>query len=157
MGRGIGFLRWAAAGCSSPKPLVLPVIPYGVSYHHEDFAGTISVSNNTLSQMIYEIGMSTAQNGIKKLVIINGHGGNTPALKFAAQMINQDAHIFTTVDTGETSDRDIGKLSETSNDVHAGEIETSTSLATRPHLVDMQKARKFVPEFSIEYLNFSMV
>jgi creatinine amidohydrolase/Fe(II)-dependent formamide hydrolase-like protein len=70
-------------------------------------------------------------------------------------MVNQDAHIFTTVDTGETSDRDIIELCETPNDVHAGEIETSTSLATRPHLVDMKKAKKFVPDFSIEYLNFS--
>jgi creatinine amidohydrolase len=89
------------------------------------------------------------------LIILNGHGGNTPALKFAAQMINRDARIFTTVDTGETSDADLANLCETANDVHAGEIETSTTLATRPHLVQMKNAKKFVPQFSIQYLNFS--
>ena len=147
--------RKVAENCKKPQPLVLPLVPYGVSYHHDDFSGTISVNNDTLSQFIYEIGMSAAKNGITKLIIINGHGGNVPALKFAAQLINRDSRIFTTVDTGETSDTDLGHICETKNDVHAGEIETSTSLATRPHLVKMNKAKKFVPEFSIEYLNFS--
>ncbi len=141
--------------CSDPKPIVLPLIPYGVSYHHDDFKGTISITNETLSSLVYEIGMSLANHGIKKLVIINGHGGNSPALQFAAQKINRDAHIFTCVDSGETSDTDIERIAETENDVHAGEIETSTSLAIRPELVKLDKARKFIPRFSSRYLNFS--
>jgi len=144
-----------AESCTSPRPLVLPLIPYGVSYHHEDFSGTISISPETLSQMVYNIGMSAFRHGITKLVIINGHGGNGPALHFAAQMINRDAHIFTCVDTGETSDPDIYAMAETPNDVHSGEIETSTSLATRPHLVQLSKARKFIPRFSSRYLDFT--
>ena len=147
--------RQVAASCRDPKPIVLPLIPYGVSYHHDDFSGTVSISPDTLSRLVYEIGMNVARQGIKKLVIVNGHGGNSPALHFASQMINRDAHIFTCVDTGETSDPDIAALAETPNDVHAGEIETSTSLAVRPDLVSMEAARKFVPRFSSRYLNFS--
>jgi creatinine amidohydrolase/Fe(II)-dependent formamide hydrolase-like protein len=147
--------RRVATVCSSPKPLVLPLISYGVSYHHEDFAGTISIDNDTLSRLVYDIGMSVARNGIKKLVIINGHGGNSPALNYAAQMINRDAHIFVCVDTGETSDVDIAKIVDTPNDVHAGEIETSTSLAVRAHLVRMDQARKSIPAFSSRYLDFT--
>jgi creatinine amidohydrolase/Fe(II)-dependent formamide hydrolase-like protein len=131
------------------------VIPYGVSYHHDEFKGTISISNDTLSHLVFEIGMSAARNGIKKLVIINGHGGNGPALNFAAQMINEDSHIFVCVDTGETSDVDIYEIADTPNDVHAGEIETSTSLAVRPHLVKMEEAAKMIPRFSSRYLNFT--
>jgi len=144
-----------AQACSNPKPLVLPLIPYGVSYHHADFPGTIGITPETLSQITYDIGMATARNGVTKLVIINGHGGNGPALHFAAQKINRDAHIFTCVDTGETSDPDINALAETPNDVHAGEIETSTSLAVRPEEVRMELAAKFVPEFSSRYLDFT--
>ena len=144
-----------AEACEDPKPIVLPLIPYGVSYHHEDFSGTISITNETLAHLVYEIGMSVARNGIKKLVIINGHGGNVPSLQFAAQMINRDAYIFTCVDTGDTSDTDILSMTETKNDVHAGEIETSTTLAVRPNLVKLDKASKFVPHFSSRYLNFS--
>jgi creatinine amidohydrolase/Fe(II)-dependent formamide hydrolase-like protein len=146
-----------AEACSDPKPLVLPLIPYGVSYHHNDFKGTISISNDALSKLVYEVGMNLARNGIKKLLILNGHGDNSPTLKYAAQMINQDAKIFTCVDTGETSDYDIDRITETENDVHAGEVETSTSLATRPHLVKMDLAKSEIPDFSSRYLNFSSV
>jgi creatinine amidohydrolase/Fe(II)-dependent formamide hydrolase-like protein len=147
--------RRVAEACSDPKPLVLPMIPYGVSYHHDDFKGTISVGNESLSKMVYDVGMACARNGITKLLIVNGHGGNTPTLQFAAQMINRDAHIFVAVDTGETSDVDMAELCETPNDVHAGEFETSTSLAIRPDLVRMDRAQPFVPDFSSRYLDFS--
>ena len=99
--------------------------------------------------------MSAARNGVKKLFIINGHGGNSPALHFAAQLINRDAHIFTCVDSGETSDTDVSRIVETPNDVHAGEIETSTSLALRPGLVRTDRTRRFVPKFSSQYLDFT--
>jgi len=147
--------RRVAEACSDPKPLVLPLIAYGVSYHHDDFKGTISISNDTLASLVYEIGISVAANGIRKLVVINGHGGNSPALNYAAQMINRDANIFVCVDTGDTSDADIYKIIDTPNDVHAGEVETSTSLAVRPDLVDMQQAVRSIPEFSSHYLDFT--
>jgi creatinine amidohydrolase/Fe(II)-dependent formamide hydrolase-like protein len=147
--------RKVADGCSNPKPLVLPLIAYGVSYHHEAFKGTISINNDTLANLVYDVGISVAKNGIKKLVIINGHGGNAPSLNFAAQRINQDARIFVCVDTGETSDVDVDSLIETPNDVHAGEIETSTSLAIRPQLVRMDRLQMEVPEFTSRYLDFT--
>ena len=108
--------------------------------------------SQTLAQ---SLGSSAARNGVTKLIIINGHGGNSATLHYAAQIINRDARIFACVDSGETSDPDIYALAETKNDVPAGEIETSTSLATRPHLVNMKKAKSFVPEFSTKYLDFT--
>lgn len=144
-----------AESCKDPKPFVLPPIPYGVSYHHSDFKGTICVSNNSLSAIVYDIGMSLAHNGIKKIVILNGHGDNAPTLKYAAQMINRDARIFVCVESGETSDIDIYNLTETHNDIHAGEIETSTSLALRPELVDMDKAEDDTLDLDNEYLDFT--
>jgi len=147
--------RQVARSCSDPKPFVLPLISYGISYEHDEFKGTVSITNDTLSRLIYDIGISLARNGIKKLLIINGHGGNTPALSYAAQMINREAKIFVGVDSGETSDVDIYRLIDTPNDVHAGEIETSTSLAIRPQLVRMDYAPNSVPQFSSRYLNFT--
>jgi creatinine amidohydrolase len=143
-----------ALRCSDPKPLVLPTIPYGVSYHHEDFKGTLSVTNDGLSRIIYDIGMSLAHNGIKKIIIVNGHGDNAPTLNYAAQMINRDAHIFVCVDTGDTSDIDMAVLSDTKNDIHAGEIETSTTLALRPDEVYMDKALDETLNFGNTYLDF---
>ncbi len=147
--------RRVAEACSKPRPFVLPLVSYGVAYHHEDFKGTVSVSNDALSKIIYDIGMSLARNGIRKLVILNGHGDNTPTLNFAAQMINRDANIFVCVETGETSDEDLYKMIDTPNDIHAGEIETSTTLAIRPHLVKMDKAENSTPDFGSVYLNYT--
>ena len=147
--------REVALRCSDPKPFVLPAIPYGVSYHHSEFKGTLSVTNNALSAMIYDIGMCLAHNGIKKLVMLNGHGDNKPTLTYAAQMINRDARIFVCVETGETSDTDLYNLIDTHNDIHAGEIETSTTLAIRPDLVKMDQAVDETLDLNNEYLDFT--
>lgn len=147
--------RKVAEACQEPRPFVLPPIPFGVSYHHSEFKGTICVTNNALSAFVYDIGMSLAHNGIKKIVILNGHGDNAPTLKYAAQMINRDAKIFVCVETGETSDVDIYGITDTQNDIHAGEIETSTTLAIRPELVDMSKAVDDTLDLDNEYLDFT--
>ncbi len=147
--------RKVAAACSHPKPLVLPPIPYGVSYHHEDFKGTLSVRNETLANFIYDIGMGLARNGIRKLIILNGHGDNLPTLTYAAQMINRDAQIFVCVETGETSDKDIYDMTSTRNDIHAGEIETSTTLAVRPDVVRMDKMAAEPINFGSSYLDYT--
>lgn len=144
-----------AEACSDPKPFVLPTIPYGVSYHHDDFKGTLSVTNNALSSLIYDIGMNLSRNGIKKMIILNGHGDNMPTLQYAAQMINRDANIFVAVETGETSDEDLNAIITTPNDIHAGEIETSTTMAIRPHLVDLDKAKDSTLRFGSIYLDYS--
>lgn len=144
-----------AEACSDPKPFVLPPIPFGVSYHHDEFKGTLSVTNDGLSRFVYDIGMSLAHNGIKKLIILNGHGDNAPTLSYAAQMINRDAQIFVCVETGETSDPDIYDLIGTHNDIHAGEIETSTTLAVRPEMVQMDKAVNETLKFGSDYLDYT--
>jgi creatinine amidohydrolase/Fe(II)-dependent formamide hydrolase-like protein len=141
--------------CSEPKPFVLPPIPYGVSYHHEEFKGTLSVTNDALSKFVYDIGLNLARNGIKKLIILNGHGDNSPTLQYAAQMINRDANIFVCVETGETSDIDIDDLINTQNDIHAGEIETSTTLALRPDFVNMEEALNETLSFGSSFLDFT--
>lgn len=147
--------RKVAEACSDPKPFVLPLLSYGVAYHHQDFKGTISVTNDALSRIVYDIGMSLSKNGIRKLILLNGHGDNDPTLKYAAQMINRDANIFVCVETGETSDEDLNKIIQTPNDIHAGEIETSTTLSVRPHLVKMDKAKDSTLNFGSVYLDFS--
>lgn len=141
--------------CTEPRPFVLPPIPYGVSYHHEEFKGTISVTNDALSKFVYDIGINLARNGIKKIIILNGHGDNSPTLKYAAQMINRDANIFVCVETGETSDIDLYDLIDTDNDIHGGEIETSTTLALRPELVNMIEAVNETVSFASSYLDFT--
>ncbi len=151
----IYLARRVAEACSNPKPLVLPAIPYGVAYHHDDFKGTISITNHSLSNFVYDIGMSLSRNGIRKMVILNAHGDNAPTLLYAAQMINRDSGIFVCVESGETSDSDLMEIIETSNDIHAGELETSTTLAIRPEVVRVSHAINETLRFGSSYLDFT--
>lgn len=137
-----------------PKPLVLPPINYGISYHHLDFPGTISISPETLSQLVYEIALCLTKWNVKKLVIINGHGGNKPALECAMQRIKNELNIFVCIDTGELIAKEKSKIIETKNDVHSGEYETSTSLANREELVRKEEIKEAKLKFKSKYLEF---
>ena len=147
--------RKVAEACSNPKPFVLPALPYGVAYHHEDFKGTISITNHSLAQLVYDIGMSLSRNGIKKLIILNAHGDNAPTLLYAAQTINRDSGIFVCVESGETSDTDLFALIDTPNDIHAGELETSTTMAIRPEVVRTDELVNETLNFGSSYLDFT--
>ena len=60
------------------RSFVLPVIPYGVSYEHKPMFN-VSLSNSTLSSVMCDICSSLSENGIKTIIILNGHHGNMGA------------------------------------------------------------------------------
>ncbi len=129
----------AMENVSPPKPLILPPLAYGVSLHHQDFPGTISLKPETLISVIKDIGSSIFSWGAKVLLIVNGHGGNKPALLCAAQELHYTYGLLTVVETGELASYSRQEIFETKNDVHAGAYETSTSLANRPEAVKKEK------------------
>lgn len=126
------------AGCA----LVAPPINYGMSMHHMDFPGTMTLASDTLEAVAYEVGISLIKHGFRKIVFENGHGGNTPALESAAQRIKTDTGAFTVVDTVSLIPDYIEESIETPYDAHAGEFETSTSLANREEYVKTDRIKK---------------
>lgn len=122
--------------------LVAPPIYYGVSLHHMDFPGTATLSPHTLEQMAYEVASSLIKHGFKKILFENGHGGNSPALESAAQRIKADTNAFVAIDTVSLIPDFIEKTVETSFDAHAGEFETSTTLANRENCVMKERIKK---------------
>ena len=126
------------AGCA----LVAPAINYGMSMHHMDFPGTVTLTPDTLEAIAYETGISLIKHGFRKIVFENGHGGNTPALESAAQRIKIDTGAFVIVDTVSLIPDYIEEFIETLHDAHAGEFETSTSLANREEHVKMDRIKK---------------
>jgi len=129
----------AAAGADEPKPLVLPTLYYGVSLHHLAFAGTVSVTPQTLINTVFEIADSVKRSGVRALVVVNGHGGNTASLSAAGQLIKHRLGMEFYLYEGWGGGH---KLFEVPGDVHAGAFETSTSLVIREELVD----REAIPE-----------
>jgi Uncharacterized protein, putative amidase len=65
--------------------LLLPTVWYGNTYVLDKFPGTISISNETLYRLYLDIFREVARNGVKYLVVVNGHGGNVDALSMAAK------------------------------------------------------------------------
>ena len=78
------------------KVVVTPSITFGFSPHHMEFKGTITLSELTLSSMIADICHSLAQHGFKKIILVNGHGGNDTAMSNALHDMhgNIDAKVY---------------------------------------------------------------
>jgi len=122
--------------------IVVPPLNYGVSLHHMDFPGTVTLSPYTLEQVAYEVVYSLTKHGFKKILFENGHGGNTPALEAAVQRIKADTNAFVVIDTVSLIPDFIEKFIENPYDAHAGEFETSTTLANRENFVVKERIKK---------------
>src|ERR671923_1939783 len=69
----------------SQNIIVLPAMPYGVSLHHMEFQMTISLEPSTVVKVIEDLFRSLIKNGISRILVINGHDGNIPAVELAAR------------------------------------------------------------------------
>jgi creatinine amidohydrolase len=78
-----------AAAITGPRVAVAPAIPWGISWHHLKFPGTISLRPTTLIALLEDIVGSLHAHGINRFLIVNGHGGNTAVLATAAEEIKQ--------------------------------------------------------------------
>jgi len=122
--------------------LVAPPIYYGMSIHHMDFPGTVTLSPDTLESLAHEVATSLIKHGFRKIAFENGRRGNSQALESASQRIKINTGAFTVVDAVSLIPDYIEKHLETPYDSHAGEFETFTSLANREEPVRMDRIKK---------------
>ncbi|MEN6625847.1 MAG: creatininase family protein [Candidatus Sumerlaeia bacterium] len=141
----------AAAWERGARVVCLPTLPYGVDCNLLDFPLSIHVSQAALDAMIRDIIVSLRRHGIRKVVILNGHGGNdfTPFIRQI--QCDTDVHVFVVNWWTVGNDR-YGEIFDEPDD-HAGEMETSVALALYPELVEMDRAGDGVPApFRLEAL-----
>lgn len=72
----------------------LPTVAVGVSEHHRQFHGTLWLSEATFESVVRETIASVASHGVRKAVIVNGHGGNRPANARAARRLRDEETAF---------------------------------------------------------------
>ena len=132
--------------------LVLPTIPFGDSWDFNKFPGTISIDPQVLTQFYKSVMTGVFKNRFRYLIVLNGHGGNVPALKMAAKAATEKGECVVIIvnwwrDLAETA----RKIVEETPSGHAAEDETSEVLHVRPDLVDMSKAvaHRVVSKFDI--------
>ncbi len=125
--------------------LFLPPLPVGVSPEHADFAGTLSLSAETMLRVLAEIGASVAATGVRKLVLLNTHGGNPQVLDLAAQALRRERKmlVFPLNAYRYWRAEDLFDVHETAHGIHGGAVETSIMQAIAPDEVRADEVRKF--------------
>jgi creatinine amidohydrolase len=134
--------RAAALARQQVPVVVTPILYYGNSHHHFPFAGTLSFTSRTFMTAVTEILEGLVKSGFRKLVVLNGHGGNTDSnavvgLDFVHRL-GHEATIATAAywDIAGPKLVQQGLISSDLIPGHAGYFETAMVLAIRPDLVN---------------------
>jgi creatinine amidohydrolase len=142
-------IRLAEDAARITKTIVAPPCWYGWSPHHMAYPGTISITPETLTRVLYEVLRSLIYHRFKHLIVINGHRtANLPPLQIAASRIRNETGAYVTIADpfyiGDTVSRKI-RESPPGGIGHAEELETSHMMHIFPELVDIRKAVKNLP------------
>jgi creatinine amidohydrolase len=117
-----------------PQVICLPTLPYGVDCNLQAFPLSIHVSQAALDSVVRDIVVSLHKHGLRKIVLLNGHGGND-FLPLVRQIQSElPAHVFL-CDWWRVGQDRYGEIFAAPDD-HAGEFETSVALALYPELVE---------------------
>ena len=128
--------------------LFLPTQAVGLSPEHQRFPGTLTLSSHTVISLWTEIGESVARAGVKKLVLLNAHGGQVGVMDLVARdlrarldMLVYSVNWFNLPLGGDVE----GQFSAEEHrfGIHAGQIETAMMLALKPERVAMAQAQNF--------------
>lgn len=135
-----------AASRAVGRVVLVPPINHGYSPHHMDFPGAITIGAHTLIDYGLDVCKSLAHHGFRRILIVNGHGSNTPFCDVIARLSVVETGALTAAVNywAAPGVRQVAESLRESESVggmnHACEFETSLYLALRPDLVDMRKA-----------------
>lgn len=132
-GTVVGEKICAAAHERGAKVVLLPTVPYGTETNMYRFPLAVNVQPTTLFRFVTDIVQSVARSGVKKIVLLNSHGGNEMKALLRELYSNVDAHVF--LCNWYTVFSDVYSEIYEHPDDHAGEMETSFIMAYQPHLV----------------------
>jgi creatinine amidohydrolase len=138
--------RAARKACGATPVVVAPTVWSGLAEHHMSLGGTLSLDFNTFFALLRCVCRSLVRHGFKRVLLLNGHGGNIAALTVIVNelCVELNATIATT-SYWNLASAEFGRLLERQKNVrHACEAETSMMLALVPELVDVAAAQKAV-------------
>jgi creatinine amidohydrolase len=140
------WIPWEVARRASAETGVLlaPPLAYGMSLHHLGFPGSLSLRPETLSHVIGDLLDSAYVGGFRRVLVLNGHGGNTASLQVA---LAQSLHEKPSLQAGLISwwsDASVAAIFDAAfgeQPTHADAGETSVVLAVRPEVVRLDRAQ----------------
>ncbi len=128
-----------------PNVVLAPTMWAGMSLHHADYAGTLTLSLETFLAVVRDLIRSVHRAGYKKILLVNGHGGNNAPLQSALVPLRYELGIEMWLITYFHLGNEVAaklRKSEIGGMGHSGEFETAMMLHLRPDLVDMTAAVK---------------
>ena len=132
--------------------LFLPTQSVGLSPEHARFAGTLTLKAETVIHLWTELAESVARTGVKKLVLLNSHGGQVGVMDVVARDLRARLNMLVysvnwfnlpLIDEQGSSVSELFSAHEHRFGIHAGDMETSMMLALKPEHVDMTQAQNF--------------
>jgi len=127
-----------------PPSLVLPTLDYAYANENAHFPGGISLSAKTLISVVEEVCDEVSRNGFRKIILLNGHGGNNHILRAIQRDLLRKTRNYITylyLEPWSPIEDDIKELAKGATIEHACEIETSIALYLIGHLVKLNKVK----------------
>jgi len=143
LGTDLLDVRYAALHAAELEyAVVFPEYYFGQIFEARHEPGTIAYSTHLQLDLLQETTDEMARNGCKKVIVVNGHGGNESLLPFFAQTQLEKPHDFVVYVMGLVEPPPGGPAKKTSVDMHAGESETSKIMISNPNLVHLDRAQQ---------------
>jgi creatinine amidohydrolase len=120
--------------------VLCPRIDYGLSEHHMGFPGTLTLRPETFTSVVIDLVSSLAHWGMRRVLVVNGHGGNIDALRMVGRTARRDlgslvaSLMWAQIGSDEIADRVVSDSYG-----HACEVETSVALVLAPEVVQIDK------------------
>lgn len=143
LGNDLLNVRYVALTAASQEyAVVFPEYYASQIFEAKHEPGTIAYSRGLQLQLLQETTDEMARNGCKKVIIVNGHGGNNSLLPYFAQTQLEQPHDYVVYVQGlaRSGPGEPKHRSDPATDMHAGEGETSMSMIARPDLVHLDRA-----------------
>jgi len=144
LGNDLLNVRYIALNAAQQEyAVVFPEYYFGQIAEAKHEPGTVAYSRRLQLELLQETTDEMARNGCKKIIIVNGHGGNNSLLPFFAQTQLDTPHDYVVYVQGiaRSAPGEPQHKSDRSTDMHAGESETSVSMIARPDLVHLDRAK----------------
>lgn len=138
--------------------IVAPPLPFGFTHYNQGFPGTITLQLETFIAVVSDVCLSIHRNGFRRLVLLNGHGGNHHPIRAIAVKIAEWNAFSLAISHWDLVSQEMGAWGDREAGIgHAGEWETSLQLYLRPHLVDRSKqvAERWTPSVDDAFASFA--
>jgi creatinine amidohydrolase len=141
LGTDLINVRYASLHAAEQEyAIVFPEYYFGQIFEAKHEPGTMAYSRDLELKLLQETTDEMARNGCKKIIIVNGHGGNESLLPFFAQSQLEKPHDYVVYVQWGANKEPNNPLKKDALDMHAGQSETSNTMISRPDLVHLDRA-----------------